>query len=99
MVLWTIFQQAMIPDGLFPGADPFLAAASESLKEGQMSMLVNDKNQYEVFSAEDEQGQKITYCFIEDPWGNEYIAQGTNTSDVNSAEPGSAEALAELFSG
>ena len=95
----TIFQQAMIPDGLFPGADPFLAAASESLKEGQMSMLVNDKNQYEVFSAEDEQGQKITYCFIEDPWGNEYIAQGTNTSDVNSAEPGSAEALAELFSG
>ena len=95
----TIFQQAMIPDGLFPGADPFLAAASESLKEGQMSMLVNDKNQYEVFPAEDQQGQKITYYFIEDPWGNEYIAQGANTSDVNSAEPGSAEALAELFSG
>lgn len=94
----TIFQQAMIPDGLFPGEDPFVAATNESLQEGQMSMLVNDKNQYEAFPAENEQGEKITYYFIEDPWGNEYIAQGTNTSDVNSAEPGSAEALAALFS-
>ena len=39
-----------------------------------MSMLVNDKNQYEIFPAEDEKSQKIT-IFIEDPWGNEYIAQ------------------------
>ena len=94
----TIFQQAMIPDGLFPGADPFVAAASESLQAGQLSMLVNDKNQNEVFPAVNQQGEKITYYFIEDPWGNEYIAQGANTSDVNSAVPGSAEALAELFS-
>ncbi|WP_028952220.1 calcium-binding protein [Synechococcus sp. CC9616] len=94
----TIFQQAMIPDGLFPGEDPFVAAASESLQAGQLSMLVNDKNQNEVFPAVNEQGEKITYYFIEDPWGNEYIAQGANTSDVNSAAPGSAEALAELFS-
>ena len=68
----TIFQQAMIPDGLFPGEDPFLAGASESLQEGQLSMLVNDKNQNEVFPAENDQGQKITYYFIDDPWGNEY---------------------------
>ena len=94
----TIFQQAMIPDGLFPGEDPFVAATNESLQEGQMSMLVNDKNQYESFPAKNDEGEKITYYFIEDPWGNEYIAQGANTSDVNSAEPGSAEALAALFS-
>merc|ERR1711871_1237183 len=45
----TIFQQAIIPDNLFPGIDPFYAAATQTLAEGQMSMLVNDKNQYEVF--------------------------------------------------
>ena len=93
----TIFQQAVIPDGLFPGEDPYLAAASESLLPGQVSMLVNDKDQYEVFPAFNDGGEKITYYFIEDRWGNEYIAQGANTSDVNSAEPGSAEALADLF--
>ena len=94
----TIFQQAAIPDGLFPGEDPYRAAASEGLLPGQMSMLVNDKDQYELFPALNDQGEKITYYFIEDPWGNEYIAQGANTSDVNSAEPGSAQALANLFS-
>ena len=94
----TIFQQAAIPDGLFPGEDPYIAAASDSLLPGQMSMLVNDKDQYELFPALNDEGEKITYYFIEDPWGNEYLAQGANTSDVNSAEPGSAEALADLFS-
>ena len=94
----TIFQQAAIPDGLFPGEDPYIAAASEGLLPGQMSMLVNDKDQYELFPARNDEGEKITYYFIEDPWGNEYLAQGANTSDVNSAESGSAEALADLFS-
>ena len=94
----TIFQQAFIPDNLFPGIDPFYAAATQSLKEGQMSMLVNDKNQYEIFPEKNSKGQKITYYFIEDPWGNEYLAQGTNTSDVDSSKPGSAKSLSELFS-
>ena len=94
----TIFQQAFIPDGLFPGIDPFYAAATQSLDEGQMSMLVNDKNQYEIFPEKNSDGEKITYYFIEDPWGNEYLAQGTNTSDVDSSKPGSAKSLSELFS-
>ena len=94
----TVFQQAFIPDNFFPGIDPFYSAATQTLPAGQMSMLVNDKNQYEVFPEKNDKGEKITYYFIEDPWGNEYVAQGTNTRDVNSSEPGSAKALSDLFS-
>ena len=94
----TVFQQAFIPDNFFPGIDPFYSAATQTLAAGQMSMLVNDKNQYEVFPEKNDKGEKITYYFIEDPWGNEYVAQGTNTRDVNSSEPGSAKALSDLFS-
>ena len=92
----TIFKQAVIPDGLFPGDDLY-QAANNGLNPGQMSLLVNDKNQLESFPALNDDGDKITYYFINDPWGNEYLAQGASSSDVDSSKPGSAEALADLF--
>ena len=39
----TIFKQAVIPDGLFPGDDLY-QAANNGLNPGQMSLLINDKN-------------------------------------------------------
>lgn len=80
----TPFQRELYP----PGITQYSAALYGPPPEGSIQVVVNDKNQPQVFAAKDSSGKPVRYCFAGDVHGNSFILGSVDTAysgDVLSA--------------
>ena len=67
------------PEDYEPGITRYSAALIAPAPAGSLQLVINDKNQPQTFSARDEAGNPIDYCFARDPNGNVFILGSVDT--------------------